>query len=290
MITLFTPTYNRAYRLPDLYRSLQEQTCKNFEWLVVDDGSTDNTSKLFEQWQAEENTFPIRYFKQPNGGKHRAINRGVKEAKGELFFIVDSDDYLTPDAIEIICNLYEPIRGNESFCGVCPLKVDKKMKKIGSEFPYETLDCSCLDFRFRYNFSGDMAEVVRTEVLRKYPFPEIPGERFCPEALVWNRIGMKYKFRYSNKKLYVCEYLENGLTAKITKIRMQSPVASCICYAEQASMSVPLKIKLKSAINYWRFWFCHSKNKKPSISPLWWWTMPLGFVMYIIDKYKYYQK
>lgn len=106
MITIFTPTYNRAYRLPNLYKSLQEQTCKDFEWLVVDDGSTDNTSKLFEQWQAEENSFPIRYFKQPNGGKHRAINRGVKEAKGELFFIVDSDDTLSSNAIRIVFEQY----------------------------------------------------------------------------------------------------------------------------------------------------------------------------------------
>ena len=99
-ITVFTPTYNRAYILENLYRSLQRQTCKTFEWLVVDDGSADNTKELFERWQQEDNFFPIRYVKQENGGKCRAINQGLKLADGELFFTVDSDDYLTDDALE----------------------------------------------------------------------------------------------------------------------------------------------------------------------------------------------
>lgn len=281
-ITVFTPSYNRAYRLPALYNSLLHQTNKDFEWLIVDDGSTDNTEEFVKEW-IQEAQFPIRYFKQENGGKHRAINRGLREVHGELFFIVDSDDYLTIDAIETIEKRYESIQGDESFCGVCLLKVDKDLNKVGSDFPYETLDCSCLDFRYKYSVSGDMAEIVRTDIFRNFPFPEIEGERFCPEALIWNRIGSHYKFRYANDKVYVCEYLEDGLTAKITKIRMQSPVASCMCYCEQAYMPIPFIFKLKSAINYWRFWFCPSKNKKPSISWYWWWVMPLGLIMHIKD-------
>lgn len=173
-----------------------------------------------------------------------------------------------------------------NLCGVCLLKVDKDLNKVGSDFPYETLDCSCLHFRYKYSVSGDMAEIVRTDIFRNFPFPEIEGERFCPEALIWNRIGCQYKFRYANDKVYVCEYLEDGLTAKITKIRMQSPVASCMCYYEQTSMPIPFKIKLKSAINYWRFWFCPSRNKKPSISWYWWWVMPLGLTIHLYDNYR----
>ena len=101
MITVFTPTYNRAYIIENLYKSLQRQTFKDFEWLVIDDGSTDNTEELFASW-TNEISFPVRYIKQQNGGKHRAINRGVKEANGELFFIVDCDDYLREDAVETI--------------------------------------------------------------------------------------------------------------------------------------------------------------------------------------------
>ena len=99
-ITVFTPTYNRAYIIENLYRSLQRQTVKDFEWLVIDDGSTDNTQELFDKWISEENAFPIRYYKQRNGGKCRAINRALDLAQGELFFTVDSDDYLTKDALE----------------------------------------------------------------------------------------------------------------------------------------------------------------------------------------------
>ena len=99
-VTVFTPTYNRAYILGDLYHSLQRQTCMDFEWLIVDDGSADDTKALVASWQGEENPFPIRYVYQENGGKCRAINRGLKEADGRLFFTVDSDDYLTDDAIE----------------------------------------------------------------------------------------------------------------------------------------------------------------------------------------------
>ena len=107
MITIFTPTFNRAYRLPDLYHSLQRQTNQDFEWLVIDDGSTDNTSELFEKWKMDE-SFPISYIKQPNGGKHRAINRGVKEAKGEFFYIVDSDDFwVNKDCLENLMNVVD---------------------------------------------------------------------------------------------------------------------------------------------------------------------------------------
>lgn len=282
MITVFTPTYNRAYSLPTLYNSLKRQTSRNFEWLIVDDGSTDETEALVSRW-LHESLFSIRYLKQENGGKHRAINRGISEAKGELFFIVDSDDYLVDEAIEIIEKTYAEVKGDDSFCGVCPLRVDKNMNKIGAEFPYNVLDCSPVDFRFKYEMIGDMAEVVRTDVLKSFLFPEIPEESFCPEALVWNRIGMKYKFRYTNDKVYVCEYLPDGLTAKITKIRMTSPIGSCMCYAEQVSMPIPFKYRLKSAINYWRFWFCPTKNKKPSIPFVWWWTLPIGLMMHIKD-------
>ena len=101
MITVFTPTYNRAYIIPKLYESLKRQTVKDFEWLVVDDGSTDNTSELLAEW-TKENDFPVRYIWQPNGGKPRAITKALAEAKGEWFFIVDSDDFISDDAIETI--------------------------------------------------------------------------------------------------------------------------------------------------------------------------------------------
>lgn len=118
MITVFTPTYNRAYILPKLYASLRTQTSDNFEWVIVDDGSTDETKRLVTGWLSDNNKFCVRYYNRENGGKHRAINFGVQVARGELFFIVDSDDYLTPDAVETLILWEASIKNDDKFCGV----------------------------------------------------------------------------------------------------------------------------------------------------------------------------
>ncbi len=285
IITIFTPTYNRAYIIENLYRSLQRQTCKDFEWLIVDDGSTDNTEELFQEWSKEEN-FPVRYIKQQNGGKHRAINRGVKEAKGELFFIVDSDDYLMCDAIEKIIFCYEKIKEKKEFGGVCGLKCYPDGKRVGGEDDFGVLDCNSLDFRYKYKVKGDMAEVIKTDVMREYPIPEFEGEKFCPEAVFFNRIAQKYILRYFYEKIYICDYLPDGLTAKITKIRMQSPKSSALCYAEMVRFKIPIVPKIKAAINYWRFSFCDKSNLVAKIKGINWYLitlMPIGYVMYKRD-------
>ena len=120
-ITVFTPTYNRGYIIENLYQSLRRQSFRDFEWLVVDDGSGDSTAALFAHFQQEENFFPIRYIKTENGGKHRAINKGVSMAAGDLFFIVDSDDCLPEDALQVIAEVEStiPKESKHSFCGVC---------------------------------------------------------------------------------------------------------------------------------------------------------------------------
>lgn len=282
LITVFTPTYNRAYILPKLYESLCRQTSKDFEWVVVDDGSTDETKELFSQWKKEA-TFPIHYDIVPNGGKHRAVNRGAKIAEGELFYIVDSDDQLPDDAISIIAEEYAKVRGRKDICGVCGLKAYFTGEKVGGEQNFGELECNSLDFRYKYKVKGDMAEVFRTSVIREFPFPEIDGEKFCPEAVVWQRVAAKYKYHYFYRKTYLCDYLPDGLTAKITKIRMQCPVASSICYSELSQADVPFVQKIRASINYWRFYFCKSKNKKASISPMWWFTMPLGLLFHLKD-------
>ena len=186
LITVFTPAYNRAYIIGKLYESLCRQTFRDFEWLVVDDGSTDDTGTLVAKFIAEKK-FPIRYFRQGNGGKHRAINRGVREAAGTLFFIVDSDDFLPNDALFRVSVRFDEIRGNNEFAGVCGLKCFLNGKRVGGDCDWKILDCSCLEFRHRHKVRGDMAEVFRTSVMREFPFPEIVNERFCTEALVWNR-------------------------------------------------------------------------------------------------------
>ena len=298
LITVFTPTYNRARLLPRLYESLCQQTFKDFEWVIVDDGSVDDTKSLSLSLAQKKGTFfPIRYFYQVNGGKHRAINRGVKEANGELFFIADSDDILPPKALEIVAGIYKEIRADNSLAGVCGLDGTFDGKIIGSGLPQDVIDDTSIAIRSKLGITGDMKEVFRTEVLKEFPFPEIEDECFCPEDLVWNRIATKYKLRYFNQIIYLAEYQNDGITAGIVRARMKSPIASMMTYAEMTQyQGMPVTEKVKAAINYWRFWFCHSKGdniktfidivwkKIPSISWSWAIVKPIGYAMHINDK------
>ena len=287
-LTIFTPTYNRGYLLHKLYDSLIQQTSYDFEWIIVDDGSSDNTHKLINSFISER-IISIQYFKQLNGGKHRAINKGVQLAKGELFFIVDSDDYLHPNAVEEILRYYLQIKGDIAFAGVCGLKYYPSGERIGGVFPFSVLDCTFTDLRYKYKIKGDMAEVFKTVVLREYPFPEIDREKFCPEALVWNRISKKYKLRYFNSGIYLCAYLPDGLTAKIAKLRMESPKASMLYYSELFKMNIPSFQKIKAAINFWRFSFCSDESffyKINQIGCIALCMYPLGFLFHIRDNRK----
>lgn len=252
MLTIFTPVYNRAYIIHNLYNSLCHQTCKHFEWLIVDDGSTDNIENLVKSW-IKENQINIRFIRQQNGGKHRAINHGIREAKGSLFMIVDSDDYLTADAVEWILSTAESITENPCFAGLSGIRIHKDGTKIGGGDDFGYIDANAIDIRLKYGIQGDLAEVFKTEILRQYPFPEFEGERFCPEALIWNRIAEKYILRYCHKGIYVCEYLGDGLTAKITSLRHRAPRASMLYYSEFFNRDIPFTQKAKAAINFWRF-------------------------------------
>lgn len=291
-ITVLTPAYNRARLLPRLYESLLKQTYADFEWLIVDDGSTDDTHAVVEGF-IEKNVFPIHYYYKENGGKHTAVNIGVKEAQGELVFIADSDDMLTPEALQTVAEEYAKVAEDNSFCGVCGLDCDLNGKIIGSGLGREHIDANSLQLRMRYGVTGDLKEVFKTSVLREFPFPEIRGERFCPEALVWNRIARKYKLRCFNRSIYQVEYQAEGLTSNIVRIRMQSPVASMMTYAEMLDMDMPWSQKIKAAINYWRFHACltaeHAREVNaaiPTVSFVWYWAKPLGLLMHRRDTNK----
>lgn len=282
MITVFTPTYNRAYCIENLYRSLLRQTDRDFEWVVVDDGSTDDTEALISSFMAE-NEIRIVYVKQANGGKHTAINRGIELANGELFIIVDSDDYLTDDAVAVIKRVSKPIADNDSYAGVIGLRKHQDGTLISSGMMSDSVDATTLHLRYVHAIKGDLAEVVKTEVLRRYKFPVFSGERFSPEALVWNRIANDgLKFRLVNKAIYCCEYLQDGLTANIVKARMNSPCGTALCYSELSAMRVPLVQRIKAAINYWRFRSC-TKKKTAAIAARWIFTWPIGVLMHLND-------
>lgn len=285
-ITIATPTYNRAALLPRLYQSLCRQSYKNFEWIIVDDGSTDSTESVVKGF-IDEGIIDISYRKKSNGGKHTAINLAAKEARGELFFIADSDDWLPETAIADVIEGYSSVKDDDSFCGVCGLDQYADGSIVGSGLPQQTIDAFPYDIREKWAVTGDLKEVFHTDVIRQFPFPEIKGERFCPEVLIWNRIGLKYKLRYFNKPIYFVEYQPDGLTNSITLARMKNPVASMMTYAEWFAISTSFKTKLRSAVNYWRFAFCAPKDLRISISGWGRFLLPIGWLCHYKDNRSY---
>lgn len=236
-ITVFTPAYNRGYIIENLYRSLQRQTFRDFEWLVVDDGSADDTQQRFEQFLAEENDFPVRYIKTENGGKHRAINRGVQEAKGELFFIVDSDDYVTDDALEWIDKMENsiPLEEKTQFAGVCGLRGYSTDRIMGTTFSGEILDITTLE-REENQITGEKAEAIYTNIMRQYPFPEFAKEKFITECVVWDRIAADgLKLRFFNRVSIICNYLEDGLTVKGNSLLLRNPEGYALYIRQRVS-------------------------------------------------------
>lgn len=210
MISVLTPTYNRAYTLERLYLSLVEQTSYDFEWIIIDDGSGDCTKELVEKW--DNSLFSINYFYKKNEGKHTAINFGVEMAKGEYIFIVDSDDYLLPEAIKCIHRWVDAIKNDQRFAGVSGLCGYTEKKEIGERPRGQYVDCTNLE-RKNYSLRGDKAEVYKRDILLKYPFPVFEGERFLPEDIVWNAIARDgYLLRWYNEIIYIAAYLPDGLT------------------------------------------------------------------------------
>lgn len=252
IITIFTPTYNRGHLLMDLYESLKKQTIKDFEWIIVDDGSKDNTSEVVNSF-IEERKITIHYFKKENEGKHIAINKGVELAQGELFFIVDSDDILPAQSLEVIIEKYNKVNNDTSVAGVAGRRGNRQGGIIGTEKYYEDTLSTSLDLRLKEKIDGDMAEVYRTEILKKYPFPKFEGEKFCPEALIWQQIDQKYKILWFSDIVYECEYLRGGLSDTIVENRKKSPKASCLYYSSLSKYKIPFLQKIKAVANYWRF-------------------------------------
>lgn len=224
--TVFTPTYNRAHTLERLYQSLQKQSFKEFEWIVIDDGSTDNTESLFIDWQNDNKQFSIVYKKVENGGKHRAINRALEIAKGELFFIADSDDFLPANSLEIVDRVEKsvPLNLKKNFAGVCGQDIYANGTLVGSTYiGSQYLDISYLDIG-KYGITGDKKEVFYTDVLRQFPFPEFEGEKFICESLIWGRIAKAgYKIRYFNEPVYIVEYQSTGISNNFDEIQKSSP-------------------------------------------------------------------
>lgn len=231
MLTIFTPTYNRMKELSRLYSSLEAQTCMDFEWIIVDDGSTDGTKTVIDEF-VQKGKIKINYIYQQNSGKMKAHNRGAEKANGELFVCVDADDWLTEDAVETILQEAESI-SVDCIGGLIFLNFDGDSEKIvGSRLPNDKSAYSYFDIYNRLGVTGDKTIVYLTNVVKKYPFPEIDGEKFVPEALVYNRIAAEYKLLCVDKAIKRVEYLSDGYSKNYFTVCKNNPQAQIIYYKE----------------------------------------------------------
>ena len=208
-ITVLTPAYNRGKLLEKLYESLCAQDCKDFEWLIVDDGSTDDTSERVEQMKQTAD-FPISYHRKENGGKHTALNYAYQFIKTPLTFIVDSDDSLTRDAISYVNEIYKRYKNESDLCGFSFLRGKPDGGYLStSGVPQDGMKESYVECRINRSIGGDMAEVWYTHCLKEYLFPEFQGEKFLGEDIVWVKMSEKYKMRFFNRVIYISDYLED---------------------------------------------------------------------------------
>lgn len=247
-ITILTTTYNRAQLIGNLYQSLENQSDHDFKWLIVDDGSKDNTKEIVDELQLKS-SFPIEYIYKDNGGKHTALNIGIKQIQTELTIIVDSDDILLPDAISSIRLIHDKYKENTSIGAYSFLKCYPNGEKVIGLDRNEFV-ASYIKYRISENRPGDMAEVFKTEVLKEFPFPEFEGERFLSEDVVWIQIGLKYLYVFINKAIYQCEYLQGGLTDNDKPMKFASPLGSMLRGKMLMTKECGLIANVKGAIIY----------------------------------------
>lgn len=255
LLTIFTPTYNRAHTLPRLLDSLKAQTDKDFEWLVINDGSTDNTPELFCEWLSHDYGFEIRYEAVANGGKNRAINQALTMSRGKYFMILDSDDMLVSDAVAFICDKMLEVKVDESFIGISGKRADWRTRRpLGydsdsfSEEGYT--DCNNLE-RDKYGLLKDMAEVFFTNKLKRYEFKVWKEEKFTPEEVVWNQIALDgYRLRWYNKITYLCEYQQGGLSDSTWRLLRDNPMGYAAMWNQRQIIHTRYKEKINAVMQY----------------------------------------
>ncbi|MBE5739549.1 MAG: glycosyltransferase family 2 protein [Clostridiales bacterium] len=245
LLTIFTPAYNRAYILPQLYRSLLRQTDNRFEWVIVDDGSKDDTETLVQGW-IQENRIKIGFQKQENQGKHIAVNAGAVLANGNLFFIVDSDDFLTDDAVEKILSFWETSRPQDDISGIITYKKLLDGQMVGSKLPPEIQRCKMWEAARKYGSTGDKAVVFRTEIFKQYAYPKFEDEKFLGESYVFNQIDEKYDMLIMDACLYLCDYRPDGLSQDFRRLYRNNPRGFLAIYEQSVEHSLNFKQRLKT--------------------------------------------
>ena len=249
MLTVFTPAYNRAHLLPCLYDSLLNQTCKNFIWLIVDDGSTDGTEELIRSWQGKDNGFEIRYIYKENGGMHTAHNLAYDNIKTELNVCIDSDDHMPDCAVEIILRIWKEAR-DDSLAGLVGLDVDTNRKLIGSRFKQDEKRVTLSGF-YGHGGRGDKKLVLRTDVVNQYPrYPEYQGEKLVPLGTLYTLIDQDYELLTVNQPLVIVDYQEGGSSSTIFRQYRESPRGFSYARIVDMRHGVVFKKRLISSVHY----------------------------------------
>lgn len=295
-VTIFTPSYNRAGYLKRLHDSLVCQSILPREWIIVDDGSTDETRLLVERLTATS-PFPVFYYYQQNSGKHIAMNKGAEMAEGTLFFVVDSDDYIHSKTVELLINQWKNIQNlppekKNKLIGIAGNIEYENGDIVGGKPSYDTVDTDLLTYRYKLQVRGDKAEAYLLQFVRENPFPKIEGESFCPEALIFYRLAHKgYQLRFVNESIYICQYLEGGLTRNGLNTIKRGPVGTLLNTAAIANYKeVPWTVRIKHAILFWRFSFWAKKCSFEEIfqmlnNKLFLLFYPLGTIFYLRDRW-----
>lgn len=249
-ITVFTPAFNRAYCINKLYDSLLRQTHKDFIWLVVDDGSTDNTEELIHKWK-KENKIDIQYIYQENQGMHGAHNTAYANIDTELNVCIDSDDFMTDNAVELILDKWNTLDDKKNIAGIVGLDIDKESNIIGSKIPDNVKYSTLYDIYNVHKVKGDKKLVLRTEIVKKYPkYPLFENERFVPLGILYLMIDQDYKLACLNEALCVVEYMLDGSSLNIFKQYKRNPKG--FRYARQIELTYEkkLKVQTKKVLHY----------------------------------------
>ena len=288
-LSIITPTYNRGHLLDRCFRSLLAQTDKDFQWIIVDDGSTDDTEAVVSGFETD--LFPITYVKKENGGKHTALNAAHAHIRGEYVLILDSDDYLTEDSVSIVRQNWMRYADNTGIGMLTFLKGSSRQDPVCTAQDFDT-PVDILHYRRVCFWGSDCCEVIRSQLFLKYPFPVFSGERFVSECALWNRVAKTHKCVYINQVVYICQYLEGGLTASGRALRVRNPRGGM--FISQLRM-VPQNY-VTQRIKYGLLYCCYGffaglpvmeilkKNPYKGLTAL---CMVPGYALYVLWKRKY---
>lgn len=249
-ITIFTPTYNRGYCLSRVYNSLINQSNKNFVWLIIDDGSTDDTEEIVEKW-IQEKKIDIEYYKQKNQGKMQAYNKALINCNTELFLCLDSDDWLSIDATEEILKTYKNIKNNNKCVGIVSYRVYENLLPVGGkELPLNVKYSTLMNLYDKYKFKGDTMLIFKSEIAKKYMFPKIENENFIQENYIYDQIDQEGELYILNKKLYFCEYMQDGYSKNIAKVIANNPKGYILYAKQRIKLTCSLKEKFIACAKY----------------------------------------